>query len=109
MAFCPLVCVSWTVGRRLALRAVERSSRASRAAASHPRADAMPPPRLALFLNPWGASSFSRHLPTLLSEARKRGYDGVEMSLSVLTRTPMMGPPYCTYGLHAQPPACCTY
>lgn len=53
-----------------------------------PRAEAMPPPRLALFLNPWGASSFSRHLPTLLSEARKRGYDGVEMSLSDLGADP---------------------
>lgn len=48
----------------------------------------MPPPRLALFLNPWGASSFSRHLPTLLAEARKRGYDGVEMSLSDLGADP---------------------
>ena len=46
--------------------------------------DTMPAPRLALFLNPWGASSFSRHLPTLLAEARKHGYDGVEMSLSDL-------------------------
>ena len=44
----------------------------------------MPAPRLALFLNPWGASSFSRHLPTLLAEARRHGYDGVEMSLSDL-------------------------
>ena len=48
----------------------------------------MPPPRLALFLNPWGASSFSRHLPTLLAEARKHGYDGVEMSLSDLGADP---------------------
>ena len=48
----------------------------------------MPAPRLALFLNPWGASSFSRHLPTLLTEARKHGYDGVEMSLSDLGPDP---------------------
>ena len=48
----------------------------------------MPAPRLALFLNPWGASSFSRHLPTLLAEARKHGYDGVEMSLSDLGPDP---------------------
>jgi len=40
--------------------------------------------RLSLFLNPWGASSFSRHLPTLLAEARRRGYAGVEMSLADL-------------------------
>ena len=54
----------------------------------HQSADVMPPPRLALFLNPWGASSFSRHLPTLLAEARKHGYDGVEMSLSDLGADP---------------------